>query len=114
MAKDKSHTSKEREAPVHHEKAPDHARPEEKIGDGEPKAAPQPPSLGRIVIYTSAGEKGLVGEQHAAVITAVEGDTVSLRAWTRTTDYVVLAVRFTDCAPGSVEAQGRWTWPPRI
>lgn len=81
----------------------------------EPKPAPQPPSLGRIVIYTSTGEKGYVGEQHAALITAIENDgSASLRVFTRTAEFVSLSVRFTDNAPGSVEAQGRWAWPPRV
>jgi hypothetical protein len=80
----------------------------------KPAPVPPPPSIGRIVIYTSAGEKGSVGEQHAALITGVESETVSLRVWSRTTDYVMIAVRFSDAAPGTVEAQGRWAWPPRV
>jgi len=90
--------------------------PEGTLLDAEPKArpAPQVPSLGRIVIYTSNGEKSAVGEMHAAVITSVDAEFVSLRVWTRTAEFPAVAVLFTDAAPGSDEAQGRWAWPPRV
>lgn len=86
---------------------------------GEPEPAPPPPSIGSIVLYTSAGEKGFVGQVFAAVITAVDAETVSLRVWTPTTDFVVPAARFTDAEAGSVGpddagAQGRWSWPRRV
>lgn len=93
------------------------AEAEEGAG-GEPAPAPPPPSIGRIVHYTSAGEKGFVGQVFAALITAVDAETVALRVFTATTDFVVPAVRFTDAEAGSVGpddggAQGRWSWPRR-
>lgn len=82
-----------------------------------PVTAPPPPprpSIGRIVIYTSTGEKGAAGEQHGAFITAVDAETVCLRVFTRTSDYVKVDIRQADDVPGSEEAQGRWAWPPRV
>jgi hypothetical protein len=81
--------------------------------------APQQASIGRIVHYTSAGEKGFVGQVFAALITGVDAETVALRVFTPTTDFVVPAVRFTDAEAGSVGpddggAQGRWSWPRRV
>lgn len=87
--------------------------------DHEPAMLPPPPAIGRIVHYTSAGEKGFVGQVFAALITAVDAETVALRVFTPTTDFVVPAVRFTDAEAGSVGpddggAQGRWSWPRRV
>jgi hypothetical protein len=87
--------------------------------DHLPAPPPPPPSIGRIVLYTSAGEKGFVGQVFAAVITAVDAETVSLRVWTPTADFVVPGARFTDAEAGSVGpdeagAQGRWSWPRRV
>ena len=75
--------------------------------------------VGRIVHYTSAGEKGFVGQVFAALITAVDAETVSLRVFTATTDFVVPGARFTDAEAGSVGpdeagAPGRWSWPKRV
>jgi hypothetical protein len=77
-------------------------------------APPPPPTVGRIVWYTSKGEKSVAGETHAALITGVAADSVFLRVFTATTDFVVPAVKYSAAAPGTEEARGCWGWPPRV
>lgn len=88
------------------------AEPSPSLAGAAPAPAPaapprKPPTIGRIVTYTSAGEKSEQGEEHPAVITGVDADTVALRVFTRTSDFIVPRVQ-EGTAPGS------WRWPPRV
>lgn len=64
----------------------------------------QPPSIGDIVIYASAGEKGVAGEPHAAIITGVDAGTVALHVFTRTAEHNVAAAE-------QGTGPGTWAWP---
>ncbi len=66
-----------------------------------------PPTIGRIVIYASAGEKGVAGEPHAAIITGVDAATVALRVFTRTSEHLVAAAE-------QGTTPGTWAWPARV
>lgn len=76
-----------------------------------------PPSIGRIVHYTNLGDRDgkFPPEAQAALITGVNADgTVSLHIFYRTGQFDMPSVAFSEALPGTEEARGKWSWPPRV
>lgn len=86
------------------------------------------PSVGRIVHYTSLGDRDgkYPPEIQSALITGVKprdaanGESslpqsyvVDLRVFYRTGDFWMLDVPFTSQSAGSDDARGKWAWPAR-
>ena len=88
------------------------------------------PSVGRIVHYSSLGDRDgkYPSELHPALITKVSQHTnfkqvgvaeenqynVSLRIFYETGDFWMQHVSFTTERAGTEAARGKWAWPERI
>ena len=83
----------------------------------EKNMAEQKPSVGRIVHYTSLGDRDgkYPPEVQAALITGVNSDgTVSLLVFYRTGQFYMPSVSSTAAKAGSEVARGLWSWPERV
>lgn len=96
------------------------------------------PTVGRIVLYTNLGDRDgrFPPEAQAALITKVVDEwapgtahapgeeawgadderryRVSLRVFYEDGEFTMRGVPFTNAAPASEDARGKWTWPPRV
>jgi hypothetical protein len=87
------------------------------------------PSIGRLVHYSSLGDRDgkYPPEAQAALITRVHsrsadiaGDleeekyVVSLRVFFEDGDFTMKGVLFTTAKAGTEEARGKWSWPERL
>lgn len=78
------------------------------------------PSIGRVVHYTNLGDRDgkYPPEIQAALITWIGHDgtneTVALHIFYKTGQFDMSAVLFSEAAPGTEEARGKWGWPERV
>lgn len=77
----------------------------------------QPPSVGRVVVYTNWGDKDgkYPPSQIAAIVTEVRGDDrVCIVEFFRGGIFFQDDVEYTDAPAGTEEARGKWTWPAYV
>ena len=75
------------------------------------------PSVGRIVHYTSLGDKDgrFPPEVQAAIITGVNADgSCALHIFYKTGQFDMASVEETFAEAGSDGARGHWCWPAKV